>query len=126
MEYPDLLEKYNILLEEVKRLKNENRQLKANLGLREFQPFQNTPLLLQQEKNVSADESNSENHCTGVNNSSDAFSKIRLFMSIFKGRKDVYAKRWENKNKGSSGYSPVCLNQWQPGVCGKPKISCSK
>jgi hypothetical protein len=47
-------------------------------------------------------------------------------MSLFKGRNDVYAKRWENKSKGSSGYSPVCLNLWQPGVCGKPKISCSK
>lgn len=25
-----------------------------------------------------------------------------------------------------SGYSPVCLNQWQSGVCNKPKIPCSK
>ena len=47
-------------------------------------------------------------------------------MSLFKGRNDVYAKRWENKGKGTSGYSPVCLNLWQPGVCGKPKITCSK
>ena len=47
-------------------------------------------------------------------------------MSLFKGRSDVYAQRWENKNKGTSGYSPVCLNQWQAGVCGKPKITCSK
>ncbi len=47
-------------------------------------------------------------------------------MSVFKGREDVYAKRWENKNKGTSGYSPVCLNLWQPGLCGKPKIPCSK
>jgi hypothetical protein len=23
-------------------------------------------------------------------------------------------------------HSPVCLNQWQAGVCRKPKISCSK
>jgi hypothetical protein len=47
-------------------------------------------------------------------------------MSLFKGRDDVYAKRWENKNKGKFGYSPVCLNLWQAGVCKKPKISCSK
>ena len=52
--------------------------------------------------------------------------KIRLFMSLFKGRQDVYAKRWENKNKGKSGYAPVCLNEWKPGLCGKPKIFCSK
>ena len=47
-------------------------------------------------------------------------------MSFFKGRNDVYAIRWENKRKALSGYSPFCLNQWQAGLCGKPKISCSK
>ena len=61
-----------------------------------------------------------------VNNTSDSISKIKLFMSLFKGRDDVYAKRWENKKKATSGYSPVCLNQWQVGLCGKPKISCTK
>jgi len=47
-------------------------------------------------------------------------------MSLFKGRDDVYAKKWENKKKAVSGYSPVCLNQWQVGLCGKPKTPCSK
>jgi hypothetical protein len=126
MKYQELLEKYNILLEEVSQLRNENKQLKANLGLREFQSFPNTPPVVQQEKGISADEPNAENQCIDVNNSSDSFSKIRLFMSLFKGREDVYAKRWENKSKGKSGYAPTCLNEWQPGICGKPKISCSK
>lgn len=53
-------------------------------------------------------------------------SKIRLFMSLFKGREDVYSKRWENPKKGTAGYSPVCLNQWRTGICGKPKTPCSK
>ena len=126
MKYQDLLEKYNILLEEVGRLKNENRQLRANLGLRESKLLPKTLPVVQQEQGVSIDESNAENHYTDVDNSSDSFAKIHLFMSLFKGRSDVYAKRWENKNKGISGYSPVCLNQWQTGVCGKPKITCSK
>ena len=69
---------------------------------------------------------NDGNRNTDVNSTSDSLSKIRLFMSLFKGRDDVYAKRWENENKGTSGYAPVCLNQWQPGICGKPNISCSK
>ena len=47
-------------------------------------------------------------------------------MSLFKGRDDVYAKKWENKKKATSGYAPICLNQWQAGLCGKPKTSCSK
>ncbi len=126
MKYQDLLEKYNILLEELIRLKSENKQLKGIIGLKGFQPYRNTPPVVQSEKDVSSDELNAENHCIDVNNSSDSFSKIRLFMSLFKGREDVYAKRWENRNKGTSGYAPVCMNQWEPGICGKPKISCSK
>ena len=42
-----------------------------------------------------------------------------------KKAKIKYAKRWENKNKGSSGYSPACGNEWIPGLCQKPKIKCS-
>ncbi len=49
--------------------------------------------------------------------------KISLFMSLFQGREDVYARRWESKN-GGSGYSPVCKNEWRKGVCLKPKGKC--
>ena len=47
-------------------------------------------------------------------------------MSLFKGRDDVYAKRGENRKKGTSGYSPVCLNEWIVGICSKPKSPCSR
>jgi hypothetical protein len=50
--------------------------------------------------------------------------KIRLFMSLFKGRDDLYAKRWESR-EGRSGYAPVCLNEWKPGFCGKPEVKCA-
>jgi len=43
---------------------------------------------------------------------------------LFKGRTDVYAKRWE-KSDGKSVYSPVCLNEWDKSFCEKPKIKCS-
>jgi len=56
---------------------------------------------------------------------SQNYEKIALFMSLFKGRADVYAKKWQNK-KGFSGYSPVCLNEWVPGICNKPKIKCNR
>jgi len=49
--------------------------------------------------------------------------KIALFRRLFRGRTDVYPQRWESQ-KGASGYSPVCDNEWRPGVCGKPKIKC--
>lgn len=61
----------------------------------------------------------------GVNKRSDPDEKIKLFISLFRGRDDVYAKRWENKARGTAGYSPACGNEWKPFVCQKPKIKCS-
>ena len=125
MDYRKLLEKYNILLEQVAQLTKENRRLKAKLGVQEPQALKNTTQAIQMEY-VPDGETNDVKPLADVCSASDSISKIRLFMSLFKGRKDVYARRWENKNKGTSGYAPVCLNQWQPGVCSKPKIPCSK
>ena len=55
---------------------------------------------------------------------SPAAAKIALFRSLFHGRDDVFAKRWENRRTGKSGYAPVCANEWKPGICGKPRIGC--
>ncbi|MEQ8156585.1 MAG: hypothetical protein ABRQ25_17185 [Clostridiaceae bacterium] len=46
-------------------------------------------------------------------------------MSLFKGRTDVYAKRWINKD-GKAGYSPVCINEWKKWICNKPRTKCSQ
>jgi len=43
--------------------------------------------------------------------------KITQYKSLFKGRGDVFAIRWEKADKSVSGYSPVCLNEWQSGKC---------
>ena len=126
MDYQELTEKYKILLNEVYRLKIENNQLKAELGARKSQFLPIMPSVHRPETILPEDELNVENGHADVNQASDSFSKIHLFMSLFKGREDVYAKRWENPKKNSAGYAPVCLNQWRPGICGKPKIPCSK
>lgn len=60
-----------------------------------------------------------------LNNSSPPAEKIRLFMSLFRGRDDVCARRWQNK-AGKSGYSPVCWNEWTRGVCRKPTLNCTE
>lgn len=52
--------------------------------------------------------------------------KIRLFRSLFRGRADVYALRWHSEKTQKSGYSPVCANEWQPGLCEKGRVSCAK
>ncbi|MCL2722517.1 MAG: restriction endonuclease subunit R, partial [Treponema sp.] len=61
-----------------------------------------------------------------INNQSPPETKIALFRSLFKGRDDIYAKRFENKKTGKSGYQPVCKNEWVQKICNKPKITCSK
>lgn len=61
----------------------------------------------------------------GITMYSSTADKIKLYMSLFIGRDDVYAKRWESK-KGKCGYSPVCLNEWIPTVCNKPNVKCSE
>ncbi len=125
MEYEELYEKYKKLLGEVNRLTEENKQLKAQLRPTKSETTQINASSLKSENN-SRDDDSINNFFSDVNNTSDSFAKISLFMSLFKGRDDVYAKRWENKNNGTSGYSPVCLNLWKAGVCGKPHIACSK
>jgi superfamily II DNA or RNA helicase len=50
--------------------------------------------------------------------------KIRLFRSLFRGREDVFPRRFESKKTGKSGYQPVCRKEWIKGLCRKPKIKC--
>jgi len=51
--------------------------------------------------------------------------KIALFRSLFKGRDDVFAQRFESRRTGRSGYQPACANEWVRGICQKPKIRCA-
>lgn len=50
--------------------------------------------------------------------------KLALFRRLFRGRDDVYALRWQSNSSGRSGYAPACANEWRPGICEKPRISC--
>jgi hypothetical protein len=95
-----LYEMYQALLIENETLKKENELMKARLGIAE--PVQ------------------AKSHVDP-----NPLEKIRLFMSLFKGRDDVYARRWENR-EGRSGYTPVCLNEWKSGTCRKPSVKCSE
>jgi superfamily II DNA or RNA helicase len=51
--------------------------------------------------------------------------KIAIFKNLFRGRSDIYAIRWQNK-QGRSGYSVACDNEWIQGKCRKPKIKCQE
>lgn len=61
-----------------------------------------------------------------VNHRSSTQAKIALFRSLFRGRDDVYARRFENRKTGRGGYAPACANEWVPGICEKPRIKCAQ
>ena len=52
--------------------------------------------------------------------------KVKIFMEVFKGRTDLYAKRWVSNKTGKSGYSPVCKNEFSVYKCDKPRMKCSE
>ncbi len=59
-----------------------------------------------------------------VTNLSPETEKIRIFRSLFRGREDVFPKRFQSPKTGKSGYQPYCRKEWIEGVCRKPKIKC--
>ncbi|MBI9032139.1 DEAD/DEAH box helicase family protein [bacterium] len=93
----------NSNLEELERLKNENKLLRQLLGLAPDE------ILLSKQGLI-------------INQQSAVKDKIDLFCSLFKGRQDIFAQRWENGDR--SGYSPVCLNRWDKEKCNLPPMKC--
>ncbi len=106
--YKDLMQKYNSLLEENKRLKDELALLKGEARL--SMPELKIP---------------SEFSTSTINKYSSSEEKISLFRSLFKGREDVFARRWYSKTTDKSGYQPVCENEWNDEFCDKKKFKCS-
>ena len=108
--YRELLLRYNELERENKRLSEENLQLRRQLGFAEA-PQENIEIPII--------------HTASVNKYSSSKEKIELFRSLFRGREDVFAKRWQSTTSGKSGYQPVCENEWAEGLCDKRKYKCA-
>lgn len=136
MTFEELLEKYQALLLENGNLKEEITNLNTRLSVSEHRAILDghsdnvfvdslfpTPNIFTEV--VSNHGSEGKTLQSNINSMSDPKDKIELYMSLFKGRDDVYAKRWENKNKGTDGYIPCCLNEWKSELCRKPKVKCS-
>ncbi|MGH9008579.1 MAG: TOTE conflict system archaeo-eukaryotic primase domain-containing protein, partial [Acidimicrobiia bacterium] len=47
-----------------------------------------------------------------VDRSSSRAAKVALFRSLFAGREDVYALRWENRRTGKGGWGPAVRGGW--------------
>lgn len=102
-DYQDWIAERQQLLERIKNLETENAELKKRLGV-EVGYTTETSITT---KRLSLQD------------------KINLFRSLFKGREDVFARRWYSKTTGKSGYQPVCQNEWNPQLCDKKKYKCS-
>lgn len=104
MSFKELINKYQALLIENANLKEEIKTLKEKLNGTEAAVISKEKILDIHEAVICKDND------AAVNNQSEPEEKIKLFMSLFRGRDDVYAKRWESNKTGKSGYSPVCVD----------------
>ena len=102
--YHDWIIERQRLLERIKELEDENTELKKRLG-EDVVPVVQKPTAMQK---LSVQE------------------KVGLFRSVFKGREDVFAKRWYSKASGKGGYQPVCQNEWNRQLCDKRKFKCAE
>src|SRR5882762_7724230 len=60
-----------------------------------------------------------------VDHRSSPEAKVALFRALFRGREDVYPRRFESRRTGKTGYAPACGNEWVRGICEKPRIKCA-
>jgi hypothetical protein len=98
--------------EENRRLREENarlRQILAIHGISVPPPPPTDPSLTQATGTASL-ESKEER----------ARKRIALFRSLFRGREDVYARRWENA-AGQAGYAPAALKDWKAINASRPE-----
>jgi len=128
-----LISKGNILEAVLKNQKVINGQIKA--AERELAAIDAKRAALQERikqlqslKQSIADEQLPFNHRPEINltNESDEKQKITIFRSLFRGREDVFPRRFESKRTGKSGYQLVCRNEWIRPFCQKPKIKCGE
>jgi hypothetical protein len=91
---------------ECERLREEN----ARLRLRVREAPDTLPATTKQFSAHNNDKKASAN----VANDSPPELKVSLFRSLFRGRDDVYAVRWEGRS-GKIGYSPAGIREWEKG-----------
>lgn len=112
----DLLTRYNKLLRQYEVLHKENEVLKSLLKIHG----------IEYETRMKEDMNKPIYSLVSVPTISLSIDeRIRLFQSLFKGREDVFARRWFSKTTGKSGYQPVCINEWKQGICDKKKYRCA-
>lgn len=115
----DIKELNKLIAQTEERLKSlEAERKKVIADLEELQRIKKTGFQVK--------ESESLFHKPGVTKASPVYEKISLYLSLFRGRQDIYARRWESIRTGKSGYMPACKNEWVRGLCRKPETKCGE
>ncbi len=109
----ELNQKYQQVIKENEDLKKEIEILREQLNL-SGRLNNRSEILTQMSFNIQTTDS------LDITKHSSSDEKLELYLSLFRGRNDVCAKRWKNK----PGYSPFCFDDFKLGVCQKPKIKC--
>ena len=91
MTFQELQKKYEEALSRVKELERENARLKRVLQKHRITVDDAVTIPKPVPKRILSVE-----------------ERVELFRSLFKGREDVFARRWFSKATGKSGYQPVC------------------
>jgi hypothetical protein len=126
MDFQELSKRYRALQDENRKLKEKIKLLKNQIG-KKPEVFEEgvEEIINDQDQIIKSEIPTEAAKSKTIDKQSSPTEKINLFKSLFKGREDVFATRWENSKKGTSGYSPACGNEWVRGICQKPKIKCS-
>jgi superfamily II DNA or RNA helicase len=117
-----------IRIQEIDALLSQAEKELASLESRRTVLIEDIQKLQQQRKSFlipDAAEPDPEKAPECVTNSSPSKAKISLFMDLFRGRQDVYPRRFESRRTGKSGYQPACRNEWKKGRCRKPRVKCA-
>jgi superfamily II DNA or RNA helicase len=112
-------------MDKIENKKQELTQLRTELADTESRRQQLLQRISEIESDLSRSGSSYKNSTGIITNLSSIQDKIKLYRSLFRGREDVYPRRFESTKTGKSGYQPACKNEWIRGVCSKPKVKCS-
>lgn len=125
--YSELLTKYEKLELENEALRQENELLRSQLAQLSHDEVCSADVSVNSAEVETVSNFDSEcNQIISVTHHSSSDEKIYLFRSLFRGREDVFARRWYNSSKGTSGYQPVCENEWNRDYCDKTRFRCSQ
>jgi len=101
---------------QLKRLESERAEILAKLE----------ELRRKREAGIQIEETPAPFLKASITKDSSSDEKIALFRSLFKGREDVYALRWESRKSGKSGFQAACRNEWIKGLCRKREVRCGE